>query len=247
MRYRKDLMNVNTFDECLETFDECRDIDEVVWKRMNSQWVSQGWRALLEMPAHPKKKLGCWCCFFRHVGNDEGKGEISKVLGSAAAPIEEAKADVMGVWNMLYKVTQKNQFQIIKTFALVLLIVHPPLHPNNNNIHHNLPKLHIFIVIFIIKLWFNNMIMVLIFIILSAPSLSHTPFHRFCLHLSELQRPHLNCSHHYRHPKHSVQQWWQLLSSFTIVLIIIVSLNIQFNNGDNCCHHLQLSSSLSSA
>ena len=73
------------------------------------------------------------------MGNDEGKGEISKVLGSAAAPIEEAKADVMGVWNMLYKVTQKSQFQMIITFALVLLIVHPPLHPNNN-IHHNLPK-----------------------------------------------------------------------------------------------------------
>merc|ERR1712222_254847 len=82
----------------------------------------------------------------KYVGNDEGKGEISKVLGSAAAPIEEAKADVMGVWNMLYKVTQKSQFQMIITFALVLLIVHPPLHPNNNNIHHNLPKLHIFIV-----------------------------------------------------------------------------------------------------
>ena len=141
------------------------------------------------------------------MGNDEGKGEISKVLGSAAAPIEEAKADVMGVWNMLYKVTWKSQFQMIMTFALVLLIFHPPL-PPNNNIHHNLSKLHIFIVIFIIKLWFNNMIMVLIiFIISSAPSLSHTPLHRFCLHLSELQRPHLNCSHHYRHPKHSVQQW----------------------------------------
>merc|ERR1712147_334892 len=39
----------------------------------------------------------------KYVGNDESKGEISKVLGSAAAAIEEAKADVMGVWNMLYK------------------------------------------------------------------------------------------------------------------------------------------------
>merc|ERR1712060_1012628 len=39
----------------------------------------------------------------KYVGNDESKGEISKVLGSAAAPLEEAKADVMGVWNMLYK------------------------------------------------------------------------------------------------------------------------------------------------
>ena len=32
------------------------------------------------------------------------RGEISKVLGSSAIPLEEAKADVMGVWNMLYKV-----------------------------------------------------------------------------------------------------------------------------------------------
>merc|ERR1711936_1571955 len=39
----------------------------------------------------------------KYVGNDESKGAISKVLGSAAAPLEEAKADVMGVWNMLYK------------------------------------------------------------------------------------------------------------------------------------------------
>jgi hypothetical protein len=39
----------------------------------------------------------------KYVGNDESKGEISKVLGSSAATIEEAKADVMGVWNMLYK------------------------------------------------------------------------------------------------------------------------------------------------
>jgi len=39
----------------------------------------------------------------KYVGNDESKGEISKVLGSSAAAIEEAKADVMGVWNMLYK------------------------------------------------------------------------------------------------------------------------------------------------
>ena len=38
------------------------------------------------------------------MGNDESKGEIGKVLGSTAAPLEEAKADVMGVWNMLYKV-----------------------------------------------------------------------------------------------------------------------------------------------
>ena len=46
--------------------------------------------------------------FVRYVGNDESKGEISKVLGSAAAPLEEAKADVMGVWNMLYKVKMEN-------------------------------------------------------------------------------------------------------------------------------------------
>merc|ERR1712198_672605 len=39
----------------------------------------------------------------KYVGNDESKGEIGKVLGSTAAPLEEAKADVMGVWNMLYK------------------------------------------------------------------------------------------------------------------------------------------------
>jgi len=39
----------------------------------------------------------------KYVGNEESKGEISKVLGSSAAAIEEAKADVMGVWNMLYK------------------------------------------------------------------------------------------------------------------------------------------------
>jgi len=39
----------------------------------------------------------------KYVGNDESAGEIGKVLGSAAAPLEEAKADVMGVWNMLYK------------------------------------------------------------------------------------------------------------------------------------------------
>merc|ERR1739844_783999 len=39
----------------------------------------------------------------KYVGNDESSGEIGKVLGSAAAPLEEAKADVMGVWNMLYK------------------------------------------------------------------------------------------------------------------------------------------------
>ena len=45
--------------------------------------------------------------FTRYVGNDESKGLISKVLGNAAAPIEEANADVMGVWNMLYKVTQE--------------------------------------------------------------------------------------------------------------------------------------------
>merc|ERR1712157_441711 len=32
----------------------------------------------------------------KYVGNDESKGEISKVLGSSAAAIEEAKADVMG-------------------------------------------------------------------------------------------------------------------------------------------------------
>ena len=44
------------------------------------------------------------CSTLRYVGNDESKGEISKVLGSSAAAIEEAKADVMGVWNMLYKV-----------------------------------------------------------------------------------------------------------------------------------------------
>ena len=44
------------------------------------------------------------CTTLRYVGNDESKGEISKVLGSSAAAIEEAKADVMGVWNMLYKV-----------------------------------------------------------------------------------------------------------------------------------------------
>ena len=42
--------------------------------------------------------------FSRYVGNDESRGEISKVLGSSAIPLEEAKADVMGVWNMLYKV-----------------------------------------------------------------------------------------------------------------------------------------------
>ena len=47
------------------------------------------------------------------MGNDESAGEIGKVLGSAAAPLEEAKADVMGVWNMLYKVGRKCQFQII--------------------------------------------------------------------------------------------------------------------------------------
>merc|ERR1712210_265122 len=39
----------------------------------------------------------------KYVGNDESSGEIGKVLGSAAAPLEEAKADVMGVWNMLYR------------------------------------------------------------------------------------------------------------------------------------------------
>ena len=50
----------------------------------------------------------CWYFFVRYVGNDESKGEISKVLGSAAAPLEEAKADVMGVWNMLYKVKMEN-------------------------------------------------------------------------------------------------------------------------------------------
>ena len=49
--------------------------------------------------------------FARYVGNDESSGEIGKVLGSAAAPLEEAKADVMGVWNMLYKV--KRRFPII--------------------------------------------------------------------------------------------------------------------------------------
>ena len=49
--------------------------------------------------------------FARYVGNDESSGEIGKVLGSAAAPLEEAKADVMGVWNMLYKV--RRRFQII--------------------------------------------------------------------------------------------------------------------------------------
>ena len=42
------------------------------------------------------------------MGNDESSGEIGKVLGSAAAPLEEAKADVMGVWNMLYKVKMEN-------------------------------------------------------------------------------------------------------------------------------------------
>ena len=51
--------------------------------------------------------------FARYVGNDESAGEIGKVLGSAAAPLEEAKADVMGVWNMLYKVPRKYQCQII--------------------------------------------------------------------------------------------------------------------------------------
>ena len=45
------------------------------------------------------------------MGNDESSWEIGKVLGSAAAPLEEAKADVMGVWNMLYKV--RREFQII--------------------------------------------------------------------------------------------------------------------------------------
>ena len=49
--------------------------------------------------------------FARYVGNDENSGEIGKILGSAAAPLEEAKADVMGVWNMLYKV--RRRFQII--------------------------------------------------------------------------------------------------------------------------------------
>merc|ERR1712130_200723 len=39
----------------------------------------------------------------KYVGNDESKGEIGKVLGSAAPPLQEATADVMGVWNMLYK------------------------------------------------------------------------------------------------------------------------------------------------
>ena len=58
--------------------------------------------------ASKKKNSDADAVFGRYVGNDEGKGEISKVLGSAAAPIEEAKADVMGVWNMLYKVTWKS-------------------------------------------------------------------------------------------------------------------------------------------
>ena len=59
------------------------------------------------------------------MGNDESSGEIGKVLGSAAAPLEEAKADVMGVWNMLYKVTRKCQFQtmFIIIFKSILFII----------------------------------------------------------------------------------------------------------------------------
>ena len=55
------------------------------------------------------------------MGNDESSGEIGKVLGSAAAPLEEAKADVMGVWNMLYKVTRKCQFQ---TMFIIVYLIH---------------------------------------------------------------------------------------------------------------------------
>jgi len=39
----------------------------------------------------------------KYVGNDKTRGTIASVLGSSAIPLEEAKADVLGVWNLLYK------------------------------------------------------------------------------------------------------------------------------------------------
>ena len=45
----------------------------------------------------------------RYVGNDESRGEISKVLGGSAASLEEARADVMGIWSMLYMVGGKGK------------------------------------------------------------------------------------------------------------------------------------------
>ena len=64
-------------------------------------WTPNKW---LSKPKSLVFNVNLNCTTLRYVGNDESKGEISKVLGSSAAAIEEAKADVMGVWNMLYKV-----------------------------------------------------------------------------------------------------------------------------------------------
>ena len=50
-----------------------------------------------------------YCAHPRYVGNNESRGEISKVLGGSAAILEEARADVMGIWCMLYMVAGSGQ------------------------------------------------------------------------------------------------------------------------------------------
>ena len=43
------------------------------------------------------------------VNNDEAQGPISKALGASYSSIEEAKADVMGVYNILFMI-EKGEF-----------------------------------------------------------------------------------------------------------------------------------------
>ena len=91
------------------------------------------------------------CSTFRYVGNDESKGEISKVLGSSAAAIEEAKADVMGVWNMLYKVRISLVFMSDLLWMSDIFVVFIPFSNNLKIVLLNNP-----LMILTLTLQFNN-------------------------------------------------------------------------------------------
>ena len=86
-------------------------------------WTPNKW---LSKPKSLVFNVNLNCTTLRYVGNDESKGEISKVLGSSAAAIEEAKADVMGVWNMLYLVRDTLVFMSDLVWMSDIFVVFTP-------------------------------------------------------------------------------------------------------------------------
>ena len=94
-------------------------------------WTPNKW---LSKPKPLLCNVNLNCSTFRYVGNDESKGEISKVLGSAAAAIEEAKADVMGVWNMLYKVRVTLVFMSNLVWMSDIFVVFTPFSIQHKNL-----------------------------------------------------------------------------------------------------------------